>query len=300
MKIKNNYELSLKPLYIGFIVAAVVCVVLRIIQTARFIDPETGFTVGGAALSLLLYAVIAAFTVFSLVTSFLSKQCSEFACIGSKNFLLGCVTAFFGVTLSYDCLYSLFSAFESLSASTSMSGVKGLMSTGSLPLAVQSFFAFFASFYVYILASGFFRGTDKASGHKLLALAPVGWAAFRLIHRFIRQISYIEVSDLFLELIMLGLAVMFFVAFAQVNSGVYSDGFTWRISGFGFPAALIALTLSLTRLVFSFVSGGSFINPEHPFNIADFAFSIFVIVMLFVLRKHLSENTMDEIQKEVN
>ena len=96
---------------------------------------------------------------------------------------------------------------------------------------------------------------------------------------------------------MLGLAVMFLVAFAQVNSGVYSDGFFWRITGFGFPAALIALTLSVTRLVFAFVSGGSFINPDHPFNIADFAFSLFIIVLLFELRKPSSENTTAEISE---
>lgn len=297
MKIKNNYELSLKPAYIGFVASTVVCIIIRILQTAKFIDPETGFTVGGGFLSALLYGIIAVFTVLSLTVSFLSKHGAQNSCVGMKSFLLGCVTAFFGLTLSYDCLYSLFSCFESLSASTSLSGVKGLMSTGSLPLAVQSFFAFFASFYVYILAVGFFKGNEKASNHKLLALAPVGWASFRLIHRFIRQISFIEVSDLFLELIMLGLAVMFLVAFAQVNSGVYSDGFFWRITGFGFPAALIALTLSVTRLVFAFVSGGSFINPDHPFNIADFAFSLFIIVLLFELRKPSSENTTAEISE---
>lgn len=295
MKIKNNSELSMKPVYISFIVSAVLCVIIRALQTAKFIDPETGFADGGGALTIILYGVIAVFTVLSLIMSFLSKESTDIHCVGTKSFLLGCVAAFFSLTLSYDCLYSLFSCFESLTSSTSLSGVKGLMSTGSLPLAVQSFFAFFSSFYISFLASGFFKGNENASKHKLLALAPVGWASFRLIHRFIRQISYIEVSDLFLELIMLGLAVMFFVALAQVNSGVYSDGFSWRISGFGLPAALIALTVSLTRLVFSFVSGGSFINPQHRFNIADFAFSLFVIAMLFVLRKQECDNNTDEV-----
>ncbi len=295
MKIKNNSELSLKPVYMSFIVTAVLCGLIRILQTAKFIDPETGFAVGGGIFTVLLYGIIAVFTVFCLTVSFISKESEGNYCAGIKNFILGCVTAFFGLTLSYDCLYSLFSCLESLSASSTLSGVKGLMSTGSLPLAVQSFFAFLASFYIYFLAVGFFKGNDKISKHKLLALAPVGWASFRLIHRFIRQISFVEVSDLFLELIMLGLTVMFFVAFAQVNSGVYSDGFSWRITGFGFPAALIALTLSITRLVFAFVSGGSLINPEHPFNIADFAFSLFVIVLLFVLRKQSSENNTVEV-----
>ncbi len=297
MKIKNNSELFLKPLYIGFIASVVICIIIRIIQTAKFIDPKTGFSVGGGILSAALYGIIAVFTLFSLTVSFISKESGKNYCVGIKNFLLGCVAAFFGLTLSYDCLYSLFSCFESLTESSSLSGVKGLMSTGSLPLAVQSFFAFFASFYIYILAVGFFKGNDKASKHKLLALAPVGWAAFRLIHRFIRQISFVEVSDLFLELIMLGLAVMFFVAFAQVNSGVYSDGFAWRITGFGFPAALIALTVSFTRLIFAFVSEGSFVNPEHPFNIADFAFPFFIIVLLFELRKHFSANASAEISE---
>ena len=56
---------------------------------------------------------------------------------------------------------------------------------------------------------------------------------FRLVFRFTRTISYIRVSDLMLEMLMLVFFIMFFMAFAQVNSRVDPNKKEWKIAAYG-------------------------------------------------------------------
>ena len=165
----------------------------------------------------------------------------------------------------------------------SLSSAKTLMTSGTLPVGMQSFFALLSAIYFVVMAIDFFKGTHNASKLKILAIMPVGWSAMRMIHRFIRQISYIEVSDLFLELVMIAFMIMFFMALAQINSGVYSDGFTWRLTGFGLPAAVIAFMLSVPRLMLTFVNSSAYINSNHTFKLCDLAFVCFAFVLVLSL-----------------
>lgn len=287
MKIKNNSSVSIKPLLSVFVISGVIATVLRCIQMWKYIDPETGFSVGGGIFSILLYAVLILSCGYFSVASFLSRDGGKIDVHGIKSPLLGSFALVFAVSLLYDWIYSFSHGVASLGESSYLGGVKSLMTSGSLPLSIQSIFAFFSAVYFFIVALDFLKGSAKSSKFKLLALSPVGWAGLRLIHRFVRQISFVEVSDLLLELIMLAFMIMFFMAFAQTNSGVYSEDFKWRLTGFGLSAGVIALCLSVARLVFTFINSAAYINPEHPFYFADFAFSFFVIVLALEAVKSL-------------
>ena len=70
--------------------------------------------------------------------------------------------------------------------------------------------------------------------------------------------------------------MMFFVALSQVVSGVYCDDSRWRITAFGFSGAVIALSLNIPRLIFTFISG-ELINKEYPFSIGDAFFGVFAL-----------------------
>ncbi|MBQ8504087.1 MAG: hypothetical protein IJ491_07410 [Clostridia bacterium] len=298
MKIKNNSEFSLKPLKIIFCLSFLASVILRCLQMAKYIDPNTGFLTGGEFFYILMCIIIFGACAAFSVMSFLSRDGAKIDLQTVKSPVAGAATLVLAISLLYDSLDSLFSSFVNLSGVLNLRNIKELMSTGSLPLAIQSIFAFFSCIFFFIMAADFFKGRAAASRFRILALAPVGWTAFRLIHRFIRQISFVEVSDLFLELIMLGFMVIFFLAFAQVNSGIYSEGFTWRIAGIGSSAALIASTLSVSRLIFTFVNNGVYINPEHPFCFADFAFSIFALVLITELIKNIPDSETIETDTE--
>ena len=289
MKIKNSLtNLKTGPLMTVFLSAALVSAAVRCVQMVKFIEPETGFTVGANWLMILLYVVLLGCCATFCVVSFLSKDTENHQPEGVADKFAGVAGIFFAVALLFDWIGSFFS-WTSAFGVTTAPGIKGMMASGLLTGFLQSIFGFLSMFYMFILAFDLKRGTQKATKFKILAIAPVGWAAVRLVHRFIRQISFLEVSDLFLELIMLSFMVMFFMALAQVVSGVNSTGFSWRLTGFGLSAALISFALYIPRLIFTFASSG-YINSEHRFCLADFAFAFFAAALVLSLNKTQKED----------
>ena len=283
MKIKeNNEKVSLRILTPVFLLSTLVAVVIRTLQMFRHIDHETGFNNGSGAVSFILYFVIAVAAICFAGVSYLSKESSQIEVHSHKNTLtaVGCIA--FAVSLIYDSISSFLGSANATGSSTG-SAFKDMMVSGSLPLIMQSLFALVSFIFMIILAKDFLKGTDNASKRKYLCLAPLGWCGFRLIHCFVRQISFIKVSDLFLELVMLSFMIMFFQSLAQVNSSVYSDGFRWRIPAFGFSSALIATALNVSRLIYSVVNGADALNAEHPFCITDLMFSLFVVTLIIAV-----------------
>ena len=287
MKIKGtqtSFTLSDFSKILG--ISTVVAIVLRAIQMAKFIDNETGFTTGGKAFSIILILVLAAAALAFVVKAFLSAESEKIQLQGVKSKALGAASALFSLSLLFDFVSGFTSGMSDTAAD-----FKGLMLTGTMPRFLQSIFAVLAAFYFLFLSKDFLKGTANASKHRVLAIMPVGWAGFRMICRFVRQISFVKVSDLFFELVMLAFMLIFFMAFAQVISGVYSDGFQWRIPAFGASAALIAGMLSVPRLIFTFVGYESYINPQHTFQITDLAFFGFILVLTATVCKKINPYT---------
>lgn len=283
MKIKNtNKNLTLSTLVPVAFISVIVFSVLRSVQLAKFIDSETGFFTGGGAFNTIFYVLLAVVCLVFVVLSFLSAQGAkvDLATFKDKNASLSSVLL--AVGLFYDCVDSLveggkiFYEIPSLSFLNGADAFKALMSTGALPYMLEGIFAFASAIYVIFLAESFSKGSSVANKHKLMAIAPIAWAGFKMITRFVKQISYIRVSDLFLELMMLACMILFFVALSQVMSGVYCDDSRWRITAFGFSGGVLALCINIPRFIFTFVAK-DLINVEYPFNIADAFFGLFAI-----------------------
>lgn len=297
MNIKNsNEKLHLKIMIpVAFLLTALLCVA-RAVQLVRFIDPKTGFLFSGETFYTLFLAVIAVSCIFFAVVSFLSSESKCIELVGLKSKGLGIVSCIFAVSLVYDALDSF---KQSVLILNDMAFVevrrfsdlfKALMSSGSLPYALQSILALFSMIYILILAKSFFKGSGSAHKRKILALFPIAWVGFKIITRFVKKISYIKVSDLFLELIMLAFAISFFVALAQVVSGVYSDVSRWRITALGLSAGMLSLCINIPRLVLTFVSNG-YVNAEYPFNFADAMFGLFAFFVAFAAIESVKEKT---------
>lgn len=296
MKLKNSKEnLRLKSLFPVMYGGALLLIILRTLQLTRFIDSETGFLTGGTFINTLLYIVIAALCIYFTVFSFLSAEGKSVELAALKNKGASVTAVVFGISLVYDSLASFFDSiviFDDISIGyydTGAETFKTLMATGTLPYALQSVFALLSAVYAFLLAKSFSKGSLSAHNHKYLALSPVAWAAFKIITRFVKQISYIKVSDLFLELVMLAFMILFFVALAQVMSGVYSDDSRWRITALGLSSALISLCINIPRLVLT-VFANEFVNKEYPFNFADTAFAFFAVFVALAAVKAISEN----------
>ena len=232
------------------------------------------------------YVYLFAVCIFFGATSYFSSQSGKIDVFVKKENGLVASCAFFAVALFFDGFSSFAAISDSSAASSSGANLfQAMMLSGAIPSFFRTVFALVSGVYFLILTKGFIKEDERAARHKYLALAPVGWAGFRLIYRFVEQISYIRVSDLFLELIMLAGMITFFMALAQVASGVYSTDFRWRLIGIGLPAGLISLTVSCSRLVMSIFSSDA-VNVKYHFELADFIFGIFV----FFFAKALIEN----------
>ena len=282
---KLSIKGSRKDMNIGicnvvFIVAAIAGIIIRTMQMASYIDPETGFYKGyGDWIHLIFYIILAVNIIFFCGRTYLSADVRKIEIGGDSNKAASIGTRLFAVALIWDSFYSFFNGIYSAGSSNA-----DLMRSGALPLTLQSFFALLSAIYFFILASDFSKGTAKAYKRKILATAPVSWAAARLITRFMRQISFIQVSDLLLELVMIAFMIMFFMALAQTASGVYKDQFKWRIPGLGLSAGLIAAVISVPRLIFTIFSS-SHIVSEHPFSLADFIFVIFIFTLMTKIKE---------------
>ncbi len=287
----ENKELSIKGskqdikisfCLIAFIAAAVVGAVIRYMQMVKFIDSKTGFYVGGEAVKIILYAILAITILFFCAVCFLSADSKKISIGESRNKWAAIGTFLFALSLLGDAYYCI-------SLGATKSGVIGsvytdMMKSGALPLLIQSISALFSAVYFFILASDFSKGTAKSYKRKFLATAPVVWAGSRLIFRFLRQISFVQVSDLFLELVMIAFMLLFFMALAQTASGVYSNTFKWRIPAFGLSAALIAAVTSVPRMIVA-LTAREFVNDSHPFSLNDFLFVIFILTLLVKIKE---------------
>ena len=280
--IKGSKEnIKIAPTLIVFAVASIVGIVIRYIQTLKFIDPSTGFTTGGTVLSIILYALIVVASLFICITSFLSADSKKIAIGESTHKLAAIGTRLFAISLLGDAYYCLNQVIYNSGTALAYTNP---MKNGSLPMTLQGIFALVSAIYLFILASDFSKGTAKAYKRKFLATAPVFWAGARLIYRFLRQISFIEVSDLLLELVMVSFMIMFFMALAQISSGVYKDAFKWRIPGLGLSAALIASIISVPRMIVA-VTARELVNHAHPFSLTDLLFVIFIVTLVVKIKE---------------
>lgn len=285
MKIKaSSNKANVSALVFVFAVMTVVAAVLRTFQVFRLIDASTGFYKEKSFITALLYAVVIGSCLVFCLVSYLSRNSTGIVTHEIDSKRLSVFTVVFAFAMLLDCLKSFLLSVGN-SGDTNVyeqeSKLRQLMGSGSIFQLVQSLFALLSFIYLLYLAYAIKSGSTKASEHKLLALAPAGWSAFRLVGLFVSKISFMQVSDLFLELVMLSFMTLFFMAVAQTTSGVYSDLSGWRIPAFGFSSALIAGTLSISRLIATCVNRQMYINPSHTFNITDLFFFIFAVMYVY-------------------
>ncbi len=285
MKLKENKEISLyNKIPLIFFLCCAVTVILRTVQMFSFIEREAGFYTGGGFIKAVLYIILLAASLFFAVTSFLSKETAKVSLRLKKDTGLSVLAVLVSVSFLYDSLTAFKgSAGSGGTASYGGTAFQSMMLSGSIPQFFQGIFAFLSAIYFLILAKGIIKGTHSAAKHRIIAVAPVGWAGFRLIYRFVEQISYIRVSELLLELILLALLVLFFMSFAQLSSGVYVKNARWRMVGVGLPAALISLTVNVPRVLFAVIRGTDSLYTKYPFKVCDFVVALFILVLVIKL-----------------
>ncbi len=301
MKIKeSSSKIKYSQTLTVFAVSAALLTILRLFQIKTSVDASTGFYNKTGFLVILFYVLLGISCLYMPFSAFVSADSKAVTLENKKSTSMFWITLVFSFLTFFDGVSSFIKSILGADNTQVVGSVfKSLMTSGAIPLFLQSVFAVLSGIFFIELAFSFKKGNGSAGKHRILALMPVGWIASRLLHLFVRKISFLRVSDLLLELLMCAFMVLFFMAFAQVSSNVYSTDSRWRLIGFGMPAALLSAIVSLPRLFYT-IADKSFINENHPFVAADLAFLVFMAALgLVLLKKETPATPIAEEESEV-
>lgn len=285
--IKNNNMNKTIPLFAA-LAALLIAVPLRIYQYSKIINPETGFYDKIDASVFVLYIILGIAVVIGLVVPFLRHASVKPVPLSNKSVGFAVVSLLMAICLIIDSASQLMDYFELYSANQMLSNqaMKQLISVqGGTLLLLQAAFGAFSAVYFFVTGITIGLGNSDSSKFRILALVPTVWCIFRLLYRFKRTISFVNVSDLLLELFLIVFSMMFFFALAQVNSKIdsFSDGGStvqsvfWKIYGYGIPAALFAVVCFLPRFILRATGKPALINPSYGVNFSDFSFAVFTL-----------------------
>lgn len=280
-KLKGSMS-AVKMKYLIFVFAAAMLVALptRVYQLLAIVDYTNGFYNGSDVTIPVLYGAIFIFAFIFMALSFVSKEVPSPKLPAGKNPILGISSIIMVVGLGWDILSIERKVIPQVQGGFSFEMFKSLLSSnleqnGGLFLVLEFVFAIFAIFYFLIFAISHLNGKASYKEYKLLALSPLCWAITMLISRLMTAVSFIKVSELLFEIFMLVFVMLFFLTFARISSGVFTEDSMWGVYGYGFSAALFAGLVTIPRLVCAVV-GLPYVEG-YEFNFAHLAILLFVI-----------------------
>ena len=120
----------------------------------------------------------------------------------------------------------------------------------------------------------------------------------RLISRFVRAVSFIHVSELFWELVMIVFLMLFFMGFARLMSGIGKEGKLPLTMGAGLCGAMVAFMVSLSRIITYFVASEEYLSADSPIELCDFGAALVAIMFLLSCVHDLSPKEEPETAKK--
>ena len=280
----SSNAIRMKHIVTIFIVSMISSLCLRTYQLLVMINPENGFFEQSNFAVPLLYIVAFAFAALLIVLSFFSKGIPAPKITEGKNFVLGTVSLVLSVSFVLDVINILQTitpqtayGFNSYASQSIIAAF--IKENGGVFLIVQLISAALSVLYFLIFGVSHFEGKATYKKAPLLSLAPVLWGMSILISKLMKPVSFITVSELLFEIFAFVFIMIFFLTFARVSTGVFTENGMWSVFGCGFAAALFGGIITIPRLVAAFV--GVAPVTGHPFNITFLCVEIFIIVALF-------------------
>lgn len=282
-KIKGSSSaVKMKYLLFVFAAAVLVCLPARVYQLLALVDATNGFFKESDVTVPVLYAVVVVFGLLFLVLSFISKEVPSPKLPTGKNVVLGVasfvVTAGFGYDM-FNILSNVLPANQG-NAAIFMSLLKtNLADNGGTFALLRLVLAFFAIVYFIVFGLSHLNGKASYKEFKLLALSPLCWSMSVLVIKLMNAISFIKVSELLFEIFMLVFVMLFFLTFARISSGVFTEDSMWGIYGYGLVASLLGAIVTIPRIVMSIV--GLAAVEGYEFSFAHLAIVVFILAYVF-------------------
>ena len=272
--------------FVIFIVSVIFALPFRVFQLMVNVEAGTGFWKNHAHFSVpVFYVILALATVLPILFSLIYKNgLGKIDAVGEKKPVGGAISILAAAGLVVNAIVryrdfsDLYFSYTSGSAATQPM-MTYLSKSGAVAMGLEAFFAVLSAIFFLMLGIAWFTGKDP-SEYKLLAIMPVFWSIFRIMHRFMRKISFLNVSELFLELCMIVFLLMFFMAFAQVTAKVNGKGLEWKLFAYGLPAALFCLLCFVPRIVVTILGHSELIASDSTIEIVDLTSAAFILSVL--------------------
>lgn len=294
MKIRGSIE-KINPLYSLYIIAGLLCVAIpfRTYQLLSLVESDTGFYKEINWSVYLMYALCALAVLVPYVFTLLAKNVPESRAVYGKNKLLAVASFVFGAGLVADAV----TAFSTLLLS-----YQGFYTAeiSLVPTLLQGVFGILSAIYIMIFGISYIDGRTTYSRYKLLALSPLVWSVARLIIRFVKKISYVNVSDLMLELFVIAFMMIFFLSFARISSGLSNKKSMRSLWSAGFAATFFCVVANLPRLITIITANGNLLAKEYPFALCDLGFAFFAVCYIVNSMKSAENNDALELSDEAN
>lgn len=311
MKIKGSAEnLKISSALIVAGMGTLAAVALRIVQAfGGLIDFETGFYTSDSFTIYALYGVLALCAVLTFVISFFAGKVPQDKLPEKRSIPVAATALLFAAALCFNAV-SRYEAYSTIAERydyliMEQPQFSYLMKSGALATLGESVFAVLSALYFLLLAVKFIgAGKMNLTKVKFFSLCPLFWATFRMVQRFSRTISFMNVSSLFLELFMIAFMMMFFMYLAQTSSLVSNRATSFKVVSYGLVAAMFSAVVSVPKVLLLLV------NPayknladtgmlECPLEIADLFFLLFAFSFVICLVKspEIKNMTLKETEK---
>ncbi len=287
----------LLPLYI-IVGLLAVAIPLRTYQLLFITEYDTGFyrTIDWSVYvvyGLSLVAILVSYILVNLAKNVPSSKDE----IRKKNIFLAVSAILFALGIIVDVIM----AFTSVLSSDTTGTVVGMMGQENIvPVFIEAVFGIFSAIYIMMFGISHIDGRTTYSQYKFLALAPLAWTVGRIIIRFLKKISYVNVADLMLELFTLAAMMLFFLAMARISSGLANERSMRSLFTSGYVCIFFCLLANVPRLVIGVTGNSAYLPDEYPLSLCDLTFALFVASYIVNAMRKATENDHDEIYTDEN
>lgn len=284
----NKKELSkIIPLFFALF-AVIVCVPLRIYQARTIIDASTGFYNEINFTVYIVYALLAIAGVVAIAIPFARHNTLKITPICGKSAGYTVVALIFALTLIVDSASQLFDFLDLFSVtgySAAYEFKSYISAQGGYILLIQAILGALSAVYFFVQGVTVGIGNTDTSKYRIFSLVPVLWSLMKLLYRFKRTISFVNVSDLLLELFLIVFTLMFLFVVAQINSKIDGNmkrseflvSIYWKIFAYGIPTAMLAIVCFLPRFILLITGHSDNINDTYPVFYSDFGLAVYAV-----------------------
>lgn len=279
MKSKSDVIYKL-PLLVS-LCALLVAVPLRVYQYFKVLEPETGFYSTIDFSVYIIYALLGIAVITAIVIPLINRKKMITVASVKKSPVFLVLSLILAVTIIIDSAGQLMSYFDLYDAAASSgSTIAEYVKKQGGTLLLQAVSGAIAAVYFFVSGLSVSLGNSDGSKLKLLGLTPVLWCIFRLLYKFKRTISFINVSDLLLELFEIVFLMLFFFALAQTVARIDVKTVFWKIFAYGIPAAMFALMCFLPRFILMVTGKSELLNDHYGVSYSDLGAAAYIIYNL--------------------